>query len=256
MSNISLIKLLKLKDYITLIGSTLGITALICASIGGRELISLGFFLISISLGTDLIDGYIARKTQTVNEMGKQLDSLSDSLTFGIAPAVLTFQAFKTGSLFDLIIIIGSICFAFGAILRLARFNLSESPGYTGLPTPISALIILMYFYTNYFYAFAQGGISYPFFLIVSYLVPLLMIFLAWINITTYLGFKEKDKLIYILFIILAPLCPIFGIIGILNPNFLVSMIISIFFLCALIITFGLIIRGFIFQNFRKEKTD
>ena len=82
MSSIKIPQLLKLKDYITLIGTSLGIIALICACIGTRAIISLGFFLISISTGTDMIDGYIARKTNTVNELGRELDSLSDSLTF------------------------------------------------------------------------------------------------------------------------------------------------------------------------------
>jgi CDP-diacylglycerol--serine O-phosphatidyltransferase len=238
MSNTSILKLLKLKDYVTLIGTTLGIIALICACIGTREFLSLGFFLISITLGTDLIDGYIARKTKTGNNLGKELDSLSDSLTFGIAPAILAFQAFKTGTFFDIVIIIGSLFFAFGAILRLARFNISEVSGYTGLPTPISALILITYFYTNYFYAFAMGGNTYPFPLFVSYLIPVFMILIAWLNITT---------------IIIAPLCPIFGIIGILNPNYYISMAISIFFITSFVLAFILIIRGFILYFIRKK---
>ena len=55
--------LLKIKDYVTLTGTTIGIIALICGSFGARDAVSLGFFLVSITLGTDLIDGYIARKT-------------------------------------------------------------------------------------------------------------------------------------------------------------------------------------------------
>ncbi|MHA1986489.1 MAG: CDP-alcohol phosphatidyltransferase family protein [Promethearchaeota archaeon] len=253
MSNTSIPKLLKLKDYITLIGTTLGIIALICASIGTREFLSLGFFLISITLGTDLIDGYIARKTKTVNDLGKELDSLSDSLTFGIAPAILAFQAFKIGTLFDIIIVIGSICFAFGAILRLARFNISEVAGYTGVPTPVSALILITYFYANYFYAFAMGGNAFPFPLYVTYLAPVFMILIAWFNITTMIRFGEKDKIVYIVFIIIAPLCPILGIIGILNPDFYLSMAISIFFIACFVLAFILIIRGFILYFIRKK---
>ncbi|MFW9874312.1 MAG: CDP-alcohol phosphatidyltransferase family protein [Candidatus Thorarchaeota archaeon] len=252
----SIPKLLKLKDYITLIGTSLGIIALVCACIGSRELISLGFFLISISLGTDMIDGYIARKTQTVNEMGKEIDSLSDSLTFGIAPAVLTYQSFKFGNFFDIFIIIGSICFAFGAMLRLARFNITKSPGYTGLPTPISALLLITYFYTNYFYAFAIGGNTYPFLEISSYLIPIIMGLIGWFNITTYIHYSEKDKFIYILFIVVAPLCPIFGIIGISSPNFITSIIVSIFFLASFFLILVLIIRGFFLYFRRKSKSN
>ncbi len=249
MSSQSIPKLLKLKDYITLVGTSLGIIALVCASIGHPYLLSLGFFLVTISLGTDMIDGYIARKTNTVNEMGKELDSLSDSLTFGITPAVLAYQSFKTNTLFDIIIIIGAICFAIGAILRLARYNITESPGYTGVPTPISALLIITFFYANYFYSIAMGdfwGIS-------SYILPIIMILIGWFNITTYIHFGEKDKATYMLFIIVAPLCPIFGIIGVSSPNFIISMIVSIFFLCSFLILIISIIRGF-FLYFRTKK--
>jgi len=242
-------KLLKLKDYITLIGTSLGIIALVCACIGTIEFISLGFFLVTISLGTDMIDGYIARKTQTVNEMGREMDSLSDSLTFGIAPAILTYQSFKIGNIYDIFIIIGAICFAIGAILRLARFNISETPGYTGVPTPISALLLITFFYANYFYLVAIGNL----FEISSYIVPVLMVFIGWFNITTYIHFGEKDKATYILFIILAPLCPILGIIGVSSPNFLTSIIVSIFFLGSFFLTLIFIIRGFFLKFIRKE---
>ena len=254
MSSIKILNLLKLKDYITLIGTTLGIIAIICACMGTRAYISLGFFLISITLGTDLIDGYVARKTKTVNEIGKELDSLSDSLTFGIAPAILTFQAFRTNTIYDIVIIIGALFFVFGAILRLARFNISEVPGYTGLPTPISALILITYFYANYFFAFGMGGNNdYPFLVFTSYLIPVFMVFFAWFNVTTFIRFSEKDKIVYVVFIIIAPLCPIFCIIGILNPNFYVSMGIAIFFLASFLLALILIIRGF-FLHFRRKE--
>jgi phosphatidylserine synthase len=186
--------------------------------------------------------------------MGKEMDSLSDSLTFGIAPAILTFQAFKTGTIFDIVIIIGAICFVFGAILRLARFNISEVPGYTGVPTPISALLLITYFYFNYFYAFGMGGNNYPFPEVTSYLIPIFMVFIAWFNITTYIKFGEKDKVIYLTFIIVAPLCPILGTIGILSPNPLISMICSVFFLGSFILILIVITRGF-FLNITKNKS-
>ncbi|MFX1328889.1 MAG: CDP-alcohol phosphatidyltransferase family protein [Promethearchaeota archaeon] len=252
MSNTSIPKLLKHKDYITLVGTTLGIIALVCACIGSRAFLSLGFFLISISLGTDAIDGYIARKTQTINEMGRELDSLSDCLTFGIAPAILTYQSFKTGDILDLFIIIGAICFAIGAMLRLARFNVVKSSGYTGVPTPVTALLLITYFYTNYFYAFAKGSLNYPFLKISSLVISIFMILFAWFNITTYIHLREKDKIFYLLFLFLAPLCPILGIIGIMNPNFLVSIIISIFFLGSFILGFVVIIRGFLLHFMRR----
>lgn len=250
--------LLKLKDYVTLVGTTLGIIALICGSFGHRDAVSLGFFLISITLGTDLIDGYIARKTKTDNEMGKELDSLSDSLTFGIAPAILSFLAFKTGTYYDYILVIGCICFALGAILRLARFNILADPGYTGVPTPVSCLLTISYFYANYFYALAYGGLSIPFLDIAYYFAPIFLILLGWLNITTFIKFSEKGKIVYIMFILLAPLSPIFGIIGILNPSFIVSITVSIVFLVFLILLFSwVILHSFILSILdRRKKKD
>jgi len=228
----TILQLLKLKDYVTLTGAALGLIALALGAIGTRYTLSLGFFLLSITLGTDLIDGYIARKTGTFNELGRELDSLSDSLTFGIAPAILTFQAFKNGQPYDIVLIIGCILFALGAILRLARFNISTEKGYTGVPTPISALTIILFFYTNYFYAFGLGGLSYPFPEIAYYSIPAILIFIGWLNITTLIKFKEKSKLTYYIVIIIAPTAPIFGIIGLMGPNLIVSMIVAIIFLC------------------------
>ncbi|MBY9019884.1 MAG: CDP-alcohol phosphatidyltransferase family protein [Candidatus Lokiarchaeota archaeon] len=237
--------LLKFKDYITLIGTTIGIIALICGSYGTKDAISLAFFLITITLGTDLIDGYIARKTGTVNAMGRELDSLSDSLTFGIVPAILSFQAFKTGTIYDYILVIGCICYALGAVLRLARFNILEDPGYTGVPTPVSCLLMIGFFYTNYFHSLAYGRTS-PFLEITYYIVPFLLVFIGWLNITTYIKFGEKGKSVYYIFFLFAPLSPIFGIIGLLNPNFFVSITVAIIFL----ILFILLLIWTIFHSF------
>jgi len=251
----SIPSLLKIKDYITLLGTTIGIIALICGSFGTIHFVSLSFFLVSMTLGTDLIDGYIARKTGTVNEMGKELDSLSDSLTFGIVPAVLSFQAYKTGTYYDIILIIGCICFALGAMLRLARFNIIENPGYTGMPTPVSCLLMIAFFYTNYFYAVAYGISTYPFLGITYYVVPFLLIFIGWLNITTYIKFGEKGKRVYYLFVLFSPLAPIFGIIGILNPTFTVSITVSIIFLISFFILLGWVLVVSFLLNILKKKS-
>ena len=224
-------KLLKLKDYVTLTGASLGLIALSLGAIGTRYTITFGFFLLSITLGTDLIDGYIARKTGTFNELGRELDSLSDSLTFGITPAILTFQAFRTGQIYDIILIIGCVLFALGAILRLARFNISTKKGYTGVPTPISALTIILFYFANYFYAFGLGGLSYPFPEIAYYSIPAFLILMGWLNITTLIKLKEKSKSTYYFVILIAPAVPIFGIIGLMEPDLIVSMIVAIIFI-------------------------
>jgi CDP-diacylglycerol--serine O-phosphatidyltransferase len=250
----SIPKLLKLKDYITLSGATLGVLALIAACIGNRGTISFGFFLISLCMGIDLIDGYIARKTGTVNEMGKHLDSLSDSLTFGIAPALLTYMGFHTGQWFDFILTIGCVLYALGAILRLARFNLSIDVGYSGVPTPLSALLVLLYYFANFYFSIAFGDINAPFLKISYYFIPFGLIMISWMNITTFIKFGEKNRVTYLIIIILAPLSPIFGIIGVSNPSRLFALVIALFFISSF---FGFIlwvlIRSIIKKFFTKN---
>jgi CDP-diacylglycerol--serine O-phosphatidyltransferase len=254
MSNNKIPKLLKLKDYITLTGTTLGVIALVCASIGTRYFISLGFFLVTLTLGTDLLDGYVARKTGTVNKIGIELDSLSDSLTFGIAPAVLTFQAFKTGTAYDIFLIIGCICLSLGGILRLARFNITteETPGYVGVPIPISALLLIVFFYINYFYVSAYGGLEQPFPEISYFIIPILLILIGWFNITTFIEFGEKGKNIYLLFFILASITITISILWFISPIFSVLLIIS-FILLGSFLVFMIFL---IYKLFTKKKTN
>lgn len=255
-----IVNLLKLKDYITLTGTTLGLIAVLIVSLGGRGFVSWAFFLLAFTIGTDLLDGYIARKTGTVNEIGKQLDSLNDSLTFGIAPAVLMFEGFRRLSTslepYDYILFVGCVIFALCAILRLARFNISDAPGYTGVPTPLSALLIINIFYANYFFAIAEGGgvQDFAFPLFSYYTIPIIMIFLGWTNITTNLKFDEKDKKVYIFFIIFAPLCPIFGIIGLLNPSWIIAVIVSLVFFIFVFIIIIYIIIGLVKTQLNKGK--
>ncbi len=243
----SIPKLLKLKDYITLSGTVLGIIAIICAVVGHRYFLSWGFFLLLICIVTDLADGYVARKTGTVNQIGKELDSLSDCLTFGIAPAILIFESFRRGGYYDFAIIIGATCFAVAALLRLARFNLAEAPEYTGLPTPLSAFLVIIFFYANYFQAFALGGggekgLVYPFAEISYYVCPFLLVLIAWLNITTHIGFGKKNKKVYTLFFTLLPICVIVAIIGVINPTSIVSMVVSIILTIAMLFFLGVVL--------------
>jgi CDP-diacylglycerol--serine O-phosphatidyltransferase len=249
--------LLQIKDYITLTGTTLGLVSVMIVTIGGRALISLGFFLLAFTFGTDLLDGYVARKTGTVNEIGKELDSLNDSLTFGIAPAVLTFQAFRIGTVYDYFLMFACALFALGGILRLARFNISKMKGYTGIPTPLTGLAILAFFYANYFWGVASneggGSSAFPFFS--QILIIIIMIFLAWSNITINIVYaKEKGKDVYITFLVFAPLCPIFAILGILSPSFIIASISSIMFFVFESLILGYIIISLIRTQLRKIK--
>ncbi|MBC7533545.1 MAG: CDP-diacylglycerol--serine O-phosphatidyltransferase [Oligoflexus sp.] len=93
----------------------------------------------------DVLDGRVARMTKSTSEFGVQYDSLCDLMSFGLAPALLMYQA----GLHDAGRLGWIICFMFLAAgaLRLARFNVQSSIGkasgdFTGLPIPMAAAVV------------------------------------------------------------------------------------------------------------------
>lgn len=120
-------------------------------------------YFIFIALVFDFADGFAARGLHAFSEFGKQLDSLSDLVSFGVAPGVLIYQLLQFKLLAEyggdktvlaLLFILPALIPVFSA-LRLAKFNLDErqSTTFIGLPTPGSALLIasltLVYFSTK-----------------------------------------------------------------------------------------------------------
>lgn len=99
--------------------------------------------LITIAAFLDRFDGLIARKFHIESDFGKQLDSLSDLISFGVAPAVLlhttVLSTFGSAGTFFTIIYI-----ACGAI-RLARYNIIGSTKYfIGLPITVAGLLLAL----------------------------------------------------------------------------------------------------------------
>ena len=111
---------------------------------------SLAVTLILFAAILDALDGRIARLIKGTSEFGKELDSLTDFVSFGIAPVfILYFWELNTyGKLGWAISLIYSVC----CVLRLARFNLTKYDDqqewknnfFEGIPSPAGGLIILM----------------------------------------------------------------------------------------------------------------
>lgn len=134
-------------NILTLFNLMLGAFAIIFAMQGQLNLSLLLIFLAALA---DRFDGMVARKLQIESEFGKQLDSMCDIISFGVAPALLIYQ----GALFNYGapgMIFAIIYIACGAI-RLARFNITENNGYfTGLPiTAAGCLVTLSYLAVPY----------------------------------------------------------------------------------------------------------
>ncbi len=111
-----------------------------CAAANGRFDFAVNLLFIGIIL--DMCDGRVARKLKATSELGQQLDSFSDTISFCVAPAFLVQRA-MLNELEGFGVAI-SILFVMAGVYRLARFNLlSDAHGKatktTGVPTPIAA---------------------------------------------------------------------------------------------------------------------
>lgn len=131
---------------------TANILTLFNLSLGGFAIISimhdqlhLSLLLIFLAALADRFDGMIARKFNIESDLGKQLDSMCDIVSFGVAPALLLYEGIliefgAPGAAFTILYL------ACGA-LRLARFNISENNGYfTGVPITAAGCIATLSF--------------------------------------------------------------------------------------------------------------
>jgi CDP-diacylglycerol---serine O-phosphatidyltransferase len=131
---------------------TANILTLINLSLGGFSILfilknelNLGLLLIFLAALADRFDGMVARKFQIESELGKQLDSMCDIISFGVAPALLLYQGiiheFGAPGMFFTVFYIG--CGAF----RLAKFNISDNKGFfVGLPITAAGCLLTLSF--------------------------------------------------------------------------------------------------------------
>ena len=136
-----------LPNILTLAGVCLGISSIKFAIDGN---FSLAVTLILFAAILDALDGRIARLIKGTSEFGKELDSLTDFVSFGIAPVFILYfwELSNYGKLGWAITLIYSVC----CVLRLARFNLTKIEDteswknnfFEGIPSPAGGLLILM----------------------------------------------------------------------------------------------------------------
>ena len=108
----------------------------------------LAFLFIIIGAVFDFFDGFAARKLKVSSPIGKELDSLADVITFGLAPSAMVFDMLRISavpeSMFGAAEIYPYTAFVMAAFsaLRLAKFNLDsrQTTSFKGLPTPANAL--------------------------------------------------------------------------------------------------------------------
>ena len=120
-------------------GNLVGGILAIIFTLQGHTFIAPYFILISAVF--DFLDGFVARLLKVQSELGKQLDSLADMVTFGVAPGIIVYSLLKTNlgsqGAFEYLPYLAFVIPVF-ALFRLAKFNLDErqSEGFIGVPTP------------------------------------------------------------------------------------------------------------------------
>lgn len=154
-----------LANGITLMNLSFGIIAILLILKGFGHTSQLFIFLAAFF---DRFDGMIARKLQIESDFGKELDSLCDLVSFGIAPALLIYQTvlnqMPTAGL--MVVILYILC---GAI-RLAKFNVKEFDGaFYGIPITAAGIIMTLS-------SFFVGYLPVALFVVITSILTVLMV--------------------------------------------------------------------------------
>ncbi|MCQ1537092.1 archaetidylserine synthase [Methanosarcina sp. KYL-1] len=133
-------QMLRLPDLVSLLNLLFGIGSISAAHNGSFDLALIFLLLAAVADGAD---GYIARRFSG-GELGEQLDSLADAVSFGVAPSLIIYFGFGGE---DLLVPIFSCFYAVCGVLRLARFNAlpSKKIGFEGLPITAGCVMLVSY---------------------------------------------------------------------------------------------------------------
>jgi len=143
-------------NLLTLINLSLGCIASIYVF---HNQLAIAAYLVFAAVIIDFADGFVAKLLNAQSELGKQLDSLADMLTFGFVPGLMLFQLlFQEAEVseYRFYYSLAGFSITIFSALRLAKFNINKSQqdAFTGLPTPATALFIVslpLIFETNDF---------------------------------------------------------------------------------------------------------
>lgn len=133
-------------NFVTILNLLSGSIAIVFAFEGN---LVLSAWFIAFAAIFDFLDGMLARLLNARSEVGLQLDSLADVISFGLAPAMMVYQMMQMSFNVPFVYFSGKNMVAFSAFmiaafsaLRLAKFNVDDSQqdSFLGLPTPADAL--------------------------------------------------------------------------------------------------------------------
>jgi CDP-diacylglycerol--serine O-phosphatidyltransferase len=149
--HLSMIRGFHLADFLTLGNAACGVLAVfaVMAHVEAHDVrrLLVATALIPLALVLDVLDGRVARARRMHSAMGRELDSLADVISFGVAPAAIAYGAGMRGA-WDVVILVYFVCCG---VSRLARFNITaaELSGggekvayFEGTPIPTSLVLV------------------------------------------------------------------------------------------------------------------
>lgn len=165
------------------------------------EKLSLAAYFIFAAAVVDFLDGFVARLLNASSEMGKQLDSLSDVVSFGVAPSVILYQLLRISFIKEedgletsIAWLLPAFVMACAGAYRLARFNLdnSQSFGFKGVPIPAAGLFIASF---PLILHFGNSFIDMSPWLTNKWVLYVVIILLSWLMVSTLplMALKFKD---------------------------------------------------------------
>ena len=195
-----------------------GFYAIIAAMRGNYEAASLAIF---VAMLFDGLDGRVARLTNTSSKFGAEYDSLSDMVSFGVAPALVVFS----WALGDLGKFGWSVAFIYVACaaLRLARFNTqidtSDKNYFTGLASPAAASVIASTVWVCHDAGWVGEALPYELAVVVGLLTAVVG-FLMIANFRYY-SFKSVDFKSRVPFVVMIGMILVFGLVTVDPPRIL-----------------------------------
>lgn len=229
-----------LPNALTLCGMFLGFYAIISA-INGKFIHSAWAIILANIF--DGLDGLVARLTKTTTRFGIELDSLSDLVSFGVAPAILIYK----WGLSDFGRVGFAIAFLFAACgaLRLARFNIQVgfTKSFKGLPIPgaatmLAATVIFCQEILNFV---PHRNLIFP---VITFILSLLMVSNLKFHGLKEIDFREKKPFWILLFFMLIL------IFIVIHPNFAIFILVSVYVFSGIIENIIILIKK------RKQKTE
>ena len=177
-------------NFITSLNLTSGFIAIIFAANG--ELVTASWLIIAAMI-FDFMDGFSARLLHAYSDIGKELDSLADVVSFGVAPGIIIYQMLNdslslfaplmanSNSILIYIILLSPAIMPVLAALRLAIFNIdaTQKTSFKGLPTPANAIAVISVVFAGHYtsYAIFSSFTNSPTLIIVyTFILSLLMV--------------------------------------------------------------------------------